>query len=136
MFHEKYDKVLSDYYKYIVNLMAKQLAKIDLKGVLLIDIDRPVLSSIFPPFFKIKLQIEHTLAKTGARDSEGAVIGGIIVHESERPAPPPYRDDVVYVNGVPYRYATQCDPDYISQDRHGNDVVVRGQCRRTLVPLT
>jgi len=77
VFHEKYDKVLSDYYKYIVNLMVKQLAKIDLKGVLLIDIDRPVLSSIFPPFFKIKLQIEHTLAKTGARDSEGAVIGGI-----------------------------------------------------------
>jgi hypothetical protein len=67
----------------------------------------------------------------------GAVVGGIIIHEAERPVPAPvYREGaIVYVNGVPYRYTTQCDPDYIVRDDRGNDVVVRGACRRALVPL-
>jgi hypothetical protein len=67
----------------------------------------------------------------------GAVVGGIIIHEAERPVPAPvYREGtIVYVNGVPYRYITQCDPDYIVQDNRGNDIVVRGPCRRALIPL-
>ncbi len=75
--HKKYDKVLSDYYEYIVDLLEVQLVSVDLRGLLIFEVDEPPLISRFLPIFKISLQIEHTLVKYGARDSDSAMVGSI-----------------------------------------------------------
>ena len=83
LIHQQYDKVLADYYNYIVGLLFKQLVYLNHECIVLFEVKKPVLPSLFPPIYKINLQIEHTLAKRGTRDSAGGISGQIPVADGQ-----------------------------------------------------
>lgn len=74
-----YDQVIRDYYLYIERLFSDALLIIEVPCVILFDCKGFSWLRFFLPLKKISLQIEHTLVKPGARDSEESISGHIHV---------------------------------------------------------
>jgi hypothetical protein len=72
-----YDRVIRDYYFYIERLFANSLLTIEMPCIIIFDCKGFSWLKFFLPLKRIVLQIEHTLVKPGARDSEGTVPGHI-----------------------------------------------------------
>lgn len=72
IFDKNYDPVIRDYYEYVESLIEKNLQLTDAPTVILLDCKGFDWLKIFWPIKKITFQIEHTLVKPGARDSDGA----------------------------------------------------------------
>jgi len=85
LFDASYDRVLKDYYNYLRDLIERGLVGIHEPCILLFDCSGFDWLSLFLPVKKIALQIEHTLVKPGARDSEGALMGVVPIPNSTQP---------------------------------------------------
>jgi hypothetical protein len=72
-----YDRVIRDYYKYVLSLLIKALITKHSPRLVLLDCSGFSWLKIFLPIKKVVFQIEHTLVKQGARDCEGALPGHI-----------------------------------------------------------
>jgi len=79
-----YDRVARDYYQYVQSLLLRNLSEIKGPCIVTFACDNFDWLKYFLPVFRIALQIEHTLVKTGARDSSNALEGYIpIPHSAE-----------------------------------------------------
>jgi len=83
MTHKNYDKVLFDYYEYIAVLLTDQMRYLDRRCLLVFELNKPMLLDPFIPILKVSLQIEHTLVKQGARDSDNGIPGYISISEHQ-----------------------------------------------------
>ncbi|QKM63983.1 hypothetical protein DCO17_01300 [Polynucleobacter tropicus] len=77
VFNQSYDKVLSDYYFYLVGLLGERLHLLSGKCLLYFGAGKFSLFGWQFPVYKIGMQVEHTLVKSGGRDSDGALPGAI-----------------------------------------------------------
>ncbi len=81
--HKSYDKVLKDYYDYLQRLLLQSLDQVNEPCIVSLDCAQLKGSQFLLPFRSIALQIEHTLVKPGARDSENAPTGLIPISVSD-----------------------------------------------------
>ena len=76
------DKVINDYYRYVLELLLKNLRSINKRCIIFFDYPKFRLLAKLLPVIYIDLQIEHTLVKPGGRDSEGSLVGGVQIKNS------------------------------------------------------
>lgn len=80
--NQRYDQVIRDYYQYSASLLTLALKKVNIPMLMVLDCNDFEWLKFFIPVKKIVFQIEHTLVKPGARDSDGAVPGMISIANS------------------------------------------------------
>ena len=75
--NRNYDNTLKDYYEYVEKLLSSPIHKISRKCLVLLDCNGFAWLKLYLPVLKIALQVEHTLVKSGARDSNDAIAGHV-----------------------------------------------------------
>lgn len=76
------DSVIRDYHDYVEHLISRSLSKVVEPCIVIFNCDFLMPFSHLLPIRSIRLQIEHTLVKPGARDSDDAIAGVIEIPNS------------------------------------------------------
>lgn len=73
--NQRYDQVIRDYYRYSASLLTQALHRVNFPMIIALDCNGFEWLKFLIPVKRIFFQIEHTLVKPGARDSDHAVPG-------------------------------------------------------------